>query len=148
MSHFTYDQVRKRVSESLAPQIKEFRKTVLDISGNFRDLGLETAVWHPNRIHTVNHGGIDADSYVGYSRIEGRWGLVIRIVERDCEKRTYVSQRIVPIESCSNMEMVVSALEKVPELMASIEAVVEFQIKLMEKPGPEFAKLRRPDCEF
>jgi hypothetical protein len=148
MSDITYDAIRKRVSDNLSPEIKEFRKTVADISNNFRNLGLETAVWFPDKIHTANLGGIEADSYVGYSRIEGRWGLMIRIVERDREKHSFIGQRVVTIESCGNMEMVVNALKKVRELVAAIHKSAEQQIKLLEKPDPEFEQLRRSDCRF
>jgi hypothetical protein len=147
-NNITYDSIRKRVSDNLGPEIKEFRKTIADISNNFRNLGLETAVWYPEKIHTANFGGIDADSYVGYSRIEGRWGLMIRIIEREREKHTVIGQRVVTIESCSNMEMVVNALQKVRELMESIHKTVELQIKLLEKPDPDFEQFRKLNCPF
>ena len=148
MSHITYDGIRKRISDNLNPEIKEFRKTLADISNNFRNLGLETAVWYPEKIHTVNFGGIDAESYVGYSRVEGKWGLMIRIIEREREKHAVIGQRVVPIESCGNMEMVVNALKKVRELMASIHKTAEQQIKVLEKPDPDFELLRKSDCQF
>jgi hypothetical protein len=148
MGDTSYDGIRKRVTEHLNSQTKEFRKTVADISNNFRNLGLETAVWYPEKIHTVNFGGVDAESYVGYSRVEGKWGLMIRIIERDHEKRAFISQRVVTIESCSNVEMVVNALKKVRDLMASIEKITEQQIKALEKLDPDFAQLRKSDCQF
>jgi hypothetical protein len=147
-NNITYDSIRKRVSDNLSPEIKEFRKTIADISNNFRNLGLETAVWYSERIHTANFGGIDADSYVGYSRIEGRWGLMIRIIERDCENHSFIGQRVVTIESCSNMEMVVNALRKVPDLIAFIHKTTEQQIELLEKPDPHFEQFRKSDCRF
>jgi hypothetical protein len=148
MSDITYDTIRKRVSENLSPEIKEFRKTIADISSNFRNLGLETAVWYPEKIHTVNFGGVDAESYVGYSRIEGRWGLMIRIIERDHEKHSFIGQRVVTIESCGNMEMVLNALKKVPDLVLSIQKTAEQQIKLLEKPDPSIEQFRKSDCRF
>ena len=148
MSHITYDGIRKRVSDNLNPGIKEFRKTLAEIGNNFRNLGLETAVWYPEKIHTVNFGGIDAESYVGYSRVEGKWGLMIRIIEREREKHAVIGQRVVPIESCGNMEMVVNALKKVPELMTSIHKTAEQQIKSLEKPDPDFELFRKSDCQF
>ena len=78
--------LRKRISDNLNTGMKEFGKTVGDISRNFRSLGLETAVWYPEKIHSTNLGGIVADSYFGYSRIEGKWGLIIRTIERDSRK--------------------------------------------------------------
>ncbi len=58
MSDSTYETLRRRVSENLNVPIKEFGKTVRDISRNFRNLGFETAVWYPEKIHTANLGGI------------------------------------------------------------------------------------------
>ncbi len=147
-SDITYDLIRKGVSDNLSSAIKEFRKTVADISNNFRNLGLETPVWYPEKIHTANFGGVDADSYVGYSRIEGRWGLMIRIIEREREKHTVIGQRVVTIESCGNMEMVVHALKKVRELMVLIHKIVELQIKLLEKPDQDFEHFRKSDYQF
>jgi hypothetical protein len=105
-------------------------------------------VWCPEKIHTANEGGIDADSYVGYSRIEGRWGLMIRIIERDRESQAYVSQRVIPIEACGNMEIVVAALEKVPELVLSIDEAAERQAKAIVQLDRRIAELRDPECEF
>ena len=148
MSVLTYDELRKHVSEKLNDQMKEFRKIVVDINENFRNLGLESAVWYPEKIHTVNIGGIDADSYVGYSRVEGKWGLIIRTIERDRESRAFVSQRVRTIESCSDMEMVVNALRKVPELLHSLRKTTEKQIGIVAQTKEEFSKLRNPQCEF
>jgi hypothetical protein len=148
MSNITYETIRKRVSDNLSPEVKEFRQTIADIGNNFRNLGLETAVWYPEKIHTANFGGIDADSYVGYSRIEGRWGLMIRIIERDRENHSFIGQRVVTIESCGNMEMVVNALKKVRDLIASIQKTTEQQIKLLEKPDPDLEHLRKSDFRF
>ena len=148
MNDITYDAIRKRVSDDLSPKTKEFRKTIADIGNNFRNLGLETAVWYPEKIHTANFGGIDAESYVGYSRIEGRWGLMIRIIERDRELHSFIGQRVVTIESCGNMEMVVNALKKVRDLVLSIHKTAEQQIKLLEKPDPDIEHLRKSDCRF
>lgn len=148
MSKTTYEKLRKKVSDNLNPRMREFGKTVEDVSRNFKTLGLEAAVWCPEKIHTANVGGIDADSYVGYSRIEGRWGLMIRIIERDRESHAYVSQRVIPIEACGNMEIVVAALEKVPELVLSIDEAAERQAKAIVQLDRRIAELRDPECEF
>lgn len=148
MSEITYEKIRSVVAESLNPRIREFSKTVEDISRNFRNLGFETAVWHPEKIHTANLGGVDADSYVGYSRIEGRWGLMIRTIERDHESRAYVNQRVMTIESCGNMEIVLSALERIRELVPLVQQAVERQIKAMKQLDRGIESLRDPECVF
>jgi hypothetical protein len=148
MSEITYEKIRNNVSEGLNPRIREFSKTVEDISRNFKNLGFETAVWHPEKIHTVNLGGVDADSYVGYSRIEGRWGLMIRTIERDHESRAFVSQRVITIESCGNMELVLSALERVRDLVPLIHQAVERQIKAMKRLDRGIEDLRDPEYLF
>jgi hypothetical protein len=94
MSALTYDKLRRRISENLSIRSKEFRKTVSAISENFRNLGFESAAWYPEKIHTANLGGIDADSYIGYSRVEGRWGLIVRTIEHDHESHAFVNQRV------------------------------------------------------
>ena len=148
MSAVTYEKLKKRVSETLNVQMKEFRKTVADISENFRNLGLETAVWYPEKIHTANIGGIDADSYIGYSRIEGRWGLIVRTIEHDHESHAFVSQRVYTIESCGNVEIVSNSLKKVRELLLYIDKVTDQQIKALAQPDNDFEALRNPNCEF
>ncbi len=148
MSAVTYEKLKKRVSETLNVQMKEFRKTVADISENFRNLGLETAVWYPEKIHTANIGGIDADSYIGYSRIEGRWGLIVRTIEHDHESHAFVSQRVYTIESCGNVEIVSNSLKKVRELLLCIDKVTEQQIRSLTQPDNDFKALRNPNCEF
>ncbi len=148
MNNFTYEKLRKHVSENLNPRIDEFRKTVSAINRHFQSLELGISVWHPEKVFAVNLGGIDADSYIGYSRIEGKWGLIIRTIERDHESRTYIGQRFVPIESSGNMETVVHALRKIPDLMLRIHKVVEKQITTLEQLDDEFAKLRDPGCKF
>ena len=148
MSELAYDKLEKRISEKLNGRIKEFRRTVAEISGNFRNLGLESAVWCPDKIHTANIGGIVADSYIGYSRIEGRWGLVVRTIEHDHESRAFVNQRVINIETCGNIEIVVNALRKVPELMHCLEKAAEHQIEALAQTANEFETLRKPDCEF
>jgi hypothetical protein len=148
MSGITYEKLRKHVSDNLNPRIREFGKTVEDISRNFKILGLEMAVWYPEKIHTANVGGIDADSYIGYSRIEGRWGLMIRTIERDHESHAYMNQRVIPIESCGNMEIVVNALRKVRELLLRIHDAVEREIRTIMQSDREINELRNPECEF
>jgi hypothetical protein len=148
MSVLTYEKLKKRISENLNDRLKEFHKTVSDISWNFRDLGFESAVWYPEKIHTANIGGIDADSYIGYSRVEGKWGLILRTIEHDRESHAFVSQRVFTIESCGNAQIVVNALRKVPDLMQCLSKAVEHQIQILAQPDNEFAKLRNPECEF
>jgi hypothetical protein len=148
MSDLTYEKLRQRISESLNNQAREFRKTVRDISENFRNLGLESAAWYPEKIHTANIGGIDADSYIGYSRVEGRWGLIVRTIEHDRESHAFVSQRVYTIESCGNMEIVANALRKVPELMLWLQTTAENQIAILSQTNNEFSKLRNPECAF
>jgi hypothetical protein len=148
MSTLTYEKLRKCVSEKLNSSVREFRKTIGDISENFRNLGLETAVWYPEKIHTANIGGIDADSYVGYSRIEGRWGLIIRTIEHDHESHAFVSQRVYTIESCGNMEIVTNALRKVRELMLHMEKAINQQIETLVGTDNEFRGLRNPEYKF
>ncbi len=148
MGDITYEKLRKRISEDLNPRAKEFGKMVEDIGRNFRALGLETAVWLPDKIHTANLGGIDADSYLGYSRVEGRWGLVIRTIERDHENHAFMDQRVIAIESCCNMELVASALKRVRDLVLLIREAVERQIKAIAQPGREITDLRNPQCTF
>jgi hypothetical protein len=148
MRALTYDKLRQRISEDLNDQTKEFRKAVGDISENFRNLGLGSAVWYSERIHTANIGGIDADSYIGYSRVEGKWGLIVRTIERDHESHAFVSQRVYTIESCGNMEIVVNALRKVPELMLCLNTTAENQIAILSQTKNEFSRLRNHECEF
>jgi hypothetical protein len=148
MGDITYETLRKRVSEDLTMPVKEFGRTVGDISRNFRNLGFETAVWYPERIHTTNIGGIIADSYLGYSRIEGRWGLMLRTIERDQESRTFVGQRVYPIECCGNLEIVVHALQKARELLMDISKVADQQVEMLKKLDGSMQSLRDPDCKF
>jgi hypothetical protein len=148
MSEITYEKLRARVSDELNSRIKEFGRTVEDVDRYFRYLGFGTAVWHPERIHTANIGGLDAESYIGYSRIEGKWGLIIRTIERDHETHSFVNQRVYTIESSGNMELVTNALRKIPDLMRAIDKAIEQQIKAISQAGKEFEGLRNPDCEF
>jgi hypothetical protein len=148
MNDLTYDKLRNQIAETLSARTKEFHKAVAEISGNFRSLGFESAVWYPEKIHTANLGGIDADSYIGYSRVEGRWGLIVRTVEYDRESHAFVNQRVFTIESCGNIEIMVNALRKVPELMHCLSQAAEHQIKTLYQLGEEFEELRRPGCKF
>jgi hypothetical protein len=148
MSDITYEKLRDRVTVVLNPRISEFRKIIREIGDNFRNLGLTVAVWYPESIHTKNVGGLDADSYVGYSRIEGRWGLLIRTIERDHETRAFVNQRVFTIESCGNVEIVVNALKKVPELMRNSQREAEHQIETLVDLESSIKELSNPKCEF
>lgn len=131
MSAIAYDELQKRIAENLNVPIKEFHQTIIETSDRFRNLGLETAVWCPEKIHTGNLGGIDADSYIGYSRLEGRWGLVIRTIEHDRESHAFVGQRLLALEACRNMEMAVNALKRIEDLMLCIKEAVENQIEVL-----------------
>jgi len=148
MSALTYEMLRKRVSETLNSRVGGFRKTVGEICAIFRNLGLESAVWYTEKIHTANIGGIDADSYVGYSRVEGKWGLIIRTIEHDHETHAFVSQRVYTMESCGNMEIVVNALRKIPQLVTCLQKAIDHQIDILSQPDDEFDRLRNPNCEF
>lgn len=148
MGDITYEKLKKLVSEDLSTRINEFSGKVADIGRNFRKLGFETAVWIPERIHTTNLGGIDADSYVGYSRIEGRWGISVRTIERDHETRAFVGQRVRTLESCSNIEMVVGALKKVKELVLQVHKAAVRQTEILDGLSGEIDDLRNPECKF
>jgi hypothetical protein len=144
----SYEGLRQRVSDDLNARIKEFGKAVEEIDRHFRHLGLEKAVWHPEKIYTANIGGLEAESYIGYSRIEGKWGLMIRTVERDHETRAFVNQRVLAIGSCGNMEIVVHALHKIPELMRQITGSIDKQLQSLAESGDEYEAYRRPDFSF
>jgi len=148
MSDLTYETLRKRVSDDLNARIKDFGKTVEEIDRHFRYLGFTKAVWYPEKVHVAEVGGLDAESYVGYSRIEGKWGLNIRTIERDRASGVYVNQRVIPIGSCGNMEIVVNALRKVPELLRSVDKAVAQQIETLTQTRGEFEELRDPDYKF
>ena len=148
MGDITYEKLIERISAGLNPQISNFRKIIREIGDNFRNLGLAVAVWCPDSIHTKNVGGLDADSYVGYSRIEGRWGLLIRTIERDHENRTFVNQRVFTIESCGNVEIVMNALKKVPELMQNIQEEIEGQIETLARTDSSIKDFTDPKCKF
>ena len=142
MSDITYDILRKRISENLNAGIREFGKTVGDISRNFKSLGLETSVWCPEKIHSTNLGGIVADSYIGYSRIEGKWGLIIRTIERDSESMAFVSQRVYAIESCRNLEIVAHALKRVRDLLLLMAKTTDRQVEILTTLDSETDSLR------
>jgi hypothetical protein len=143
-----YEKLRKQVSEDLVPHTREIGKGIADITGNFKMLGLETAVWLQEKIHSANLGGIEADTYVGYSRIEGRWGLAIRTIERDQKNGGYISQRILTLESCSNLDIVDHALEKIGELAINIHKAIEQQSTAIERLGEKIKYLQRLECNF
>jgi hypothetical protein len=128
-----YEKLRKQVSEDLVPHSREIGKGISDICSNFKMLGLEAAVWRPEKIHSANLGGVEADTYLGYSRIEGRWGLVIRTIERDQKSGEYIGQRILTLESCSNLEILANSLDRIGELIAFIHESIEQQAKAVEK---------------
>jgi hypothetical protein len=148
MSPITYEKLRKTIAEDLSLRIQEIHKTIGAISNNFRNLGFQTSVWYPEKIHTVNIGGIDADSYVGYSRTEGRWNLCIRILEHDRESHAFVGQRVCTLESCGNVDIVTNALKKIPDLVRCINNVVTHQIEILSLQNPEIVEFRNPECEF
>jgi hypothetical protein len=143
-----YEKLRKQVSEDLVPHTREIGKGIADISGNFKMLGLETAVWLQGNIHSANLGGIEADTYLGYSRTEGRWGLVIRTIERDQKNGQYVSQRILTLESCSNLEIVANALGRIDELAACIHTAIRQQASAIEQVGSKIKELQGLECKF
>jgi hypothetical protein len=147
MSDISYERLRKRVSEDLNAHTKEFGKIVEDVDRYFRYLGLGMAVWHPDKVHGNNLGGLEAESYVGYARIEGKWGLIIRTIERDHETRAFVSQRVYPIGASGNMELVANALRKIPELVRLLEKAVDQQIRTVAESKGEFEALRNAERE-
>jgi hypothetical protein len=143
-----YEKLRKQVSEDLVPHTKEIGKDIADIASHFKMLGLESAVWYPEKIHSANLGGIDADTYVGYSRIEGRWSLTIRTIERDPKSGGFISQRIITLESCKNLEIVDNALGKISELAICIHKAIKQQSTSIERLGEKIKYLQRLECDF
>jgi hypothetical protein len=148
MNPITYENLRKTIAEDLSPRMQEIHSATGKICENFKNLGLQTSVWYPEKIHMVNIGGMEASSYVGYSRTEGRWSLCIRIIEHDHENHAFVSQRVCNLESCGNVEIVTNALKKVPALIRCINEVVKHQIEILTLPNAEINKLRNSECEF
>ncbi len=143
-----YEKLRKQVSDDLVPHAREIGKGIADISSNFKMLGLETAVWHPEKIHTANLGGIDGETYLGYARIEGRWGLVLRTIERDQKSDQYVGQRILMLESCSNLEILANALGKIGELAVGISKAINHQSKTIKRLNGMIESLQHLECGF
>jgi hypothetical protein len=148
MNSITYEHLQKKVAEDLSLRIQELHKIVGDIGYNFRNLGLSTAVWLPVKIHTINIGGIDAESYIGYSRIEGRWGLCVHTLEHDHETHVFVSQRVYNLDACGNVEIVMNALKTIPDLVRCIDEVVKQQVEILTRPNAEIERFRNPGCEF
>jgi len=144
MGDVAYDTLKNRVALDLNERRKKFARKVGEICRSFRDLGLETAVWHPKKIFSANVGGLDAESYLGYSRIEGKWGLNIRTIERDRASGAFVNQRVYAIESSGNVEMVASALKDVGELWKQIAKTTEQEIEILSNLGDDFGDIRKP----
>ncbi len=144
----TYKKLSRRVAQDLNAQMGTLRNSLSEISQNFRNIGLETSVWYPEKIHSANLGGVNAESYIGYSRIEGRWGLVIRTIEREPASGDFISQRVFSIETCGNMEIIANGLKKVCELAASIKETTERQIKILETLDGDIDALRDPEFKF
>lgn len=145
MGDETYERLRNRVADDLNVKRREFARKVADISRSFRDLGLETAVWYPKTIYSTNICSLDADSYIGYSRIEGKWGLNIRTIERDHLTRAFVNQRVYPIESSGNVEMVRSALKELPGLWKQIARVTDHEIAILSEPSGDLDEFRKSE---
>ncbi len=148
MKDISYEELGKHISDNLNTGLKEFGKAVGDISRNFRNLGLESAVWYPEKIHSTNLGGIVADSYFGYSRIEGKWGLIIRTIERDNETRAFAGQRVYTIDSCRNVEIVVNALKKAKDLLLLMKRATDRQLEIIAMPDEAIEAMRNPEGKF
>ena len=148
MNDMTFEKLSARISEKLQAPMKEFDRTVEEVARNFRNLGLTAAVWHPDAIYRANLGGIEAESYIGYSRVEGKWGLIVRTIERDRETRAFVSQRVFTLASCGNIEIVVNALKKVRDLARMVADATERQIRAMEEGRGKFDDLRSSGCKI
>jgi hypothetical protein len=143
-----YAELQKRISNDLNKNIREFRKTIAEISDLFRGLGSETSAWCPEKIYSKNIGGIIADSYVGYSRIEGKWGLAIRTIERDDTDKVFISKRVYAIESCRNVEIIIKGLEKVEDLLLMIRKTTDAQMELLETTSAvddTLTRIRKPE---
>jgi hypothetical protein len=138
------DTLKNRVALDLNERKRKFSRQVGEICRSFRDLGLETAVWHPKKIYSANIGGLDAESYIGYSRVEGKWGLNVRTIERDRESGAFVNQRVYPLESSGNVEMVVCALKSVGELWKEIARITEQELELLSNLGEDFCDFMKP----
>jgi hypothetical protein len=132
MTPVLYGELQKKISEDLNARLREFRRIITEAGELFRGLGMETSVWCPEKIYTKNIGGITADSYVGYARIEGKWRLAIRTIERDSLNNMFISSRMYSIESCRNIELVIEALRKKDELLLAVSTSVDNQIKLLK----------------
>jgi len=144
MGDEAYGTLKDRVAFDLNERKKKFAGKVGEISRSFRDLGLERAVWHPKKIYSDNIGGLDAESYLGYSRIEGKWGLNVRTRERDHQSGAFVNQRVYPIESSGNVEMLAIALKVVGELWQQIARVIEQEMEILAKLGEDFDGTLKP----
>jgi hypothetical protein len=77
--------------------------------------------------------------YIGFSRVEGKWGLNVRTIERDRESGAFVNQRVYPLESSGNVEMVVCALKGVGELWKQIARITEQELELLSNLGEDFS---------
>jgi hypothetical protein len=148
MSSITYEYLQKKVAEDLSLRIQELHKIVREIGENFRNLGLSTSVWFPEKIHTVNIGGMDAESYIGYSRIEGRWGLCVRTLEHELKTHACVSQRVYNLDACGNVEIILNALKTIPDLVRCIDGVIKHQVEILTDPNADINKFKNPGCEF
>jgi hypothetical protein len=144
----TYEKLRKHISEKLNPKTKEIHTAIEEIGQHFRNLGFGVPVWHPEKVHSANVGGLTAESYIGYARLEGKWGLLIRTIEYTPENHSFVNQRVYNIESCGNMEIVANALGKIGDLVLSISKAVDRQIEMLPRLESETNELRNPGCEF
>jgi hypothetical protein len=148
MSPITFDKLRKTIAEDLSPRIQDVHSSIGRLIENFKNLGLQTSVWYPEKIHSVNIGGIEAESYVGYSKTEGRWSLCIRILEHDHESRAFVGHRVCNLESCGNVEIVTNAIKKIPDLVRCIEQLVNHQLEILSLSNSEISRLKDSGCEF
>jgi hypothetical protein len=117
-----FEKLKKRWNDNIEKRASELNEVLEPIITGFNNSGVHFSVWHSLGSKQVTPG-ISTEGFLGYSVKDGRWGLLIKTIERDHKTNTILNSGVRNLNGKSIF--IKEAVNTIPELLNNLDNATE-----------------------
>jgi hypothetical protein len=117
-----FEKLKKRWNDNIEKRASELNEVLEPIITGFNNSGIRFSVWHSLGSKQVTPG-ISTEGFLGYSEKDGRWGLMIKTIERDHKTNTILNSAVRKLNGKSIF--IKEAVNIIPELLNNLNKAIE-----------------------
>ena len=117
-----FEKLENRWNDNIEKHISELNKELEPITNSFNNLSVRFSIWR--RLNSKNIiNDITLEGFLGYSEIQGEWGLVIKTLERD-NKFGFVLKTDIEKLNGKNV-FIKEAISEIPQILNDLDKALE-----------------------